>query len=168
MFYKKNLLFLIANLILLVIISFVVIYNHFKFSRNEIFVVDNTRLFNEFKMAKEIKEDGKKILSKLNNRVDSLQLVLNLETDLTRKKAAFELLLQEKENVRNFSEHFTAEQTAKIWTRIRGYIKDYSASKDNPVILGFDPSGSVLSYDNGKDITNEALTYINKRYEGNN
>ena len=46
---------------------------------SEVLVVESEKIFNEFKMTKEVKKDGEIILKKLNSNLDSLYNQMNFE-----------------------------------------------------------------------------------------
>lgn len=168
MFHNKTFYFIFLNFLLVLIVGVAFYNDHSTASANEILVVNNDRLFNEFKMTIETKRDGSKILKGFNSRIDSLQIRFNLATDENSKNNVYQQILIQKENIQKFDEAFTSQETAKIWGRINGYIKDYSKLRKCNLILGSSTSENVLYYSESKDITTDLLKYINKRYEGFN
>ncbi len=129
-------------------------------------VIDKEKVFNEFKMTKEIKNQINILNNKLKIKYDSLSYIystvqnVHIKIDVEQK---LKLLSDEIEQVNGV---YREQEVLKIWKRIRSYSKDYSNISKYKLILGFENNGDIVYYEEAKDITNELLQYINKRYEG--
>lgn len=118
-------------------------------------------------MTKELKKVGEKEFNNRKLHLDSLYSKLQSpEISSLDKKNLMQLFIQEKEELNQFNDYFGAEQSSKIWARIRSYSSEFSKENDYQIILGSDNKGNVLFADESIDITNDLLTYINKKYEG--
>jgi len=51
-----------------------------------------------------------------------------------------------------------------IWKRLNPYIAEYGKEKGYAYIYGANGTGNVLYADEGEDITDELIEYVNKRY----
>lgn len=140
--------------------------------------VDNVKLFNEFKMKKEIEV-------KLNTRddfqknvMDSLLAIIKV---LERKKAnsglsakELDLLdyqknryLGQREEFEKSSATLVQQYDNQIWTRLNQYIKEFGAQNNYHLILGTKGDGNVMYADTNRDLTEEVLKYANQKYTGN-
>lgn len=154
---------------LLAICSIVLsIINFTKTSQNEIIVADSQKLFSEFKMTKETKKTGDLIINKMKFSLDSLYTALNNSKSATDKSQIVKQIEEERYNSESFNNNYSAEETAKIMARLKSYIKEYAALKKYHVILGSKNDGGVLYADEQKDVTEDLLKYVNKKYEGFN
>jgi outer membrane protein len=165
--FKENFKFLpiINSIVLLLILSFVFI--SFYKNNDKIVSVNNLKLFDEFKMTKEMKSIGNKEYSSKKIYLDSLYLKLQ-EQDL--EKNAKEILMKEfvskREEFDQFNQSFAVEESDKIWKRINSYTKQFAKNNGYKVVLGLENSREVLYTDESIDVTNELLFFINKKYEG--
>lgn len=132
------------------------------------YVVNNEQLFSEFRMSKELKQKGERLVKMQKARLDSLNVQFALAEGEAQKQQVYDMILQEKDKMLQFNEAYSSEETAKIWKRIEGYVKDYAKLRQYEVIIGSQMQGDVLYYDQKRDITSDLLNYINKRYEGFN
>ena len=135
---------------------------------SEVLVVESEKIFNEFKMTKEVKKDGEIILKKLNSNLDSLYNQMNFEKNEQIKTALTQRIIEERQKVQDFNDHFISEESTKIWNRINSYTSDYGKEKNCSVIIGSQKNGNVFYIESEHDITSDLLNYINKRYEGTN
>jgi len=133
-----------------------------------VYVVDNEKLFDGFSMTKETKREGEHLLKLQKVRLDSLNVQFAMAESEAQKQQVYDMILQEKEKMLQFNETYSSEQTAKVWKRIEGYVKDYAELKQYGLIIGSQVQGDVLYYDQKRDVTTDLLNYINKRYEGFN
>ncbi len=78
----------------------------------------------------------------------------------------FDAILQQKEELEQFNQYFAAEQTTKIWARIKSYSSEFSNDKNYQLIIGSDDKQTVLFADEKIDVTDDLLTFLNKKYEG--
>jgi outer membrane protein len=151
------------------LISMLAFFLFFYFSKldKKIVYVDNNKIFEGFVMTKEMKRVGEK-------EFNSRKLVLdNLYTNLqspsisaSEKKVLMQQFVQGKEELEQFNETFAAEQTDKIWSRIKSYTSEFSKDKNYQLVIGSDNKQTVLFADEKIDVTNDLLIYLNKKYEG--
>ena len=101
MLSRKNLIYLVFSLIILfsVVLS---IINFTKNSKNDIFVADTQKIFNEFKMTKETKKTGDVIINKMKYRLDSLYKALNNSKSAIDKSQIVKQIVQNSPQVEDF------------------------------------------------------------------
>lgn len=156
---------ILNSLLIIVLIIFIAL--KLNPSKSKIIYVNNVKVFEGFNMTKELKKVGEKEFNNRKLHLDSLYSKLQSpEISSLDKKNLMQLFIQEKEELNQFNDYFGAEQSSKIWARIRSYSSEFSKENDYQIILGSDNKGNVLFADESIDITNDLLTYINKKYEG--
>lgn len=116
-------------------------------------------------MTGELNNVGKKQYGNLQVKVDSLYKQFENST-VAEKNANYQMFIQEKQKLDEFSNYFAAEQSEQIWNRISAYSKDFASEHDYEIILGAQPNKNVVYTDSKLDVTDEFLHYINQRYEG--
>lgn len=164
---KKNIqkALFIGNVLLISLLAICVIYIYSK--NNKIVYVDNNKLFENFNMTKELKKAGEKEFNIKKVRVDSLYTSLQSPTiSSADKKIIMQQFIQQKEELEQFNEYFASEQSSKIWTRIKSYSSEFSKENKYELIIGSENKINVLYANETIDVTNDLLTYINKKYEG--
>ncbi len=162
---KLNLLF-IFNVLL---IGLLVTYFAFRIlePNKKIVYVDNNKLFEGFNMTKEMKQVGEKEFNTRKIGLDLLYSKLQSQTISDgEKKMLMQQFIQGKEGLEQFNQSFATEEASKIWSRIHGYTADFSQENKYQLIIGSQNKQTVLFADENVDVTNELLTYINKKYEG--
>ncbi|MGH2665716.1 OmpH family outer membrane protein [Flavobacterium sp.] len=118
-------------------------------------------------MTKEMKKIGEKEIGARKLFLDSLYTKLQSGAiSESEKKDLMQTFIQGKEELQSFNQNFAAEQTSKIWSRIHGYVNDFSKEQNYKLIIGSQDGQSVLYADQDLDVTEELLQYINKKYEG--
>ncbi|TRX33708.1 OmpH family outer membrane protein [Flavobacterium sp. ZT3R18] len=136
-------------------------------SDKEIVYVDNVKLFDGFVMTKEMKRVGEKEFNSRKLVLDNLYSNLQSATiSASEKKELMRQFIQGKEELEQFNQTFAAEQTDKIWSRIKSYTAEFSKDKNYQLVVGSDNKQAVLFADEKIDVTNDLLNYLNKKYEG--
>lgn len=147
------------------LVFFSVLY--FLKSNKEIVYVDNTKLFDGFVMTKEMKRVGEKEFNSRKLVLDDLYAKLQSPSiSASEKKVLMQQFIQGKTELEQFNQVFAAEQTEKIWSRIKSYTTEFSKEKKYQLVVGSDNKQTVLFAEEKIDVTNELLTYLNKKYEG--
>ncbi|MNL09187.1 Outer membrane protein (OmpH-like) [compost metagenome] len=135
--------------------------------QRSIVYVDSVKLFEGFKMTKEMKRVGEKEFNERKILLDNLYASLQGSSlSVLQKKELMQQFIQGKEELEQFNQTFASEQTQKIWSRIRSYTSEFSKDKNYQLIVGSDNKQMVLFADEKIDVTNDLLTYLNKKYEG--
>lgn len=166
MFKNKLKLLVTINLLLTFLIIGLFLFMLFA-TNNRIVYVDNNKLFDGFTMTKEMKRVGEKEFNARKKGLDLLYSKLQSQTILDEdKKAIMQQFIHGKEELEQFNQSFATEESSKIWSRIHGYTADFSQENKYQLIIGSQNKQAVLFADENVDITNELITYINKKYEG--
>lgn len=162
---KLNLLFVI-NCLLISMLVMLFVSSLLK-SNKEIVYVDTVKLFDGFMMTKEMKRAGEKEYNSRKLIVDNIYSNLQSPTiTASEKKELMQQFIQGKEELEQFNQTFASEQTIKILSRIKSYTAEFSKDKNYQLVVGSDNKQTILFADEKIDITNELLTYLNKKYEG--
>lgn len=155
-----------VNILLTSVLAIFLLFYFFK-SNKEIVYVDTVKLFDGFVMTKEMKRVGEKEFNSRKLVLDNLYSNLQSPTiSASEKKELMEQFIQGKEELEQFNQTFAAEQTTKIWSRIKSYTAEFSKDKNYQLVVGSDNKQAVLFADEKIDVTNDLLTYLNKKYEG--
>jgi outer membrane protein len=155
-----------VNLLLISALALFLLFYFFK-SNKEIVYVDSVKLFDGFVMTKEMKRVGEKEFNSRKLVLDNLYSNLQSPTiSASEKKNLMQQFIQGKEELEQFNQAFAAEQTDKIWSRIKSYTSEFSKDKNYQLVIGSDNKQAVLFADEKIDVTNDLLIYLNKKYEG--
>lgn len=156
----------IINFSLILIIGVFVIFK--ENTPNTYAVVDKIKLFNEFKMTKDVSNE----ISIANNgfkvQYDSINYIYNNTRDLGEREVIAKRLQSLQMEIENLNLNYREQETVKIWKRIQSYSSQYLDKENYSIILGAENNGDVLGFKSELNITDELLLYINKRYEGIN
>nr|WP_294922381.1 OmpH family outer membrane protein [uncultured Flavobacterium sp.] len=156
----------VVNGLLISVLTFFLLFYFFK-SNKAIVYVDNEKLFDGFVMTKEMKRAGEKEFNNRKSVLDNLYSTLQSPSiSPSERKLLMQQFIQRKEELEQFNEVFGSEQSSKIWARIKSYTAEFSKDKNYQLVIGSDKKQTVLFADEKIDVTNELLTYLNKKYEG--
>lgn len=151
-------------LFLCILILFYTVY--FTKSSNSIVYVDNLKLFNEFRMTKELKKEGEKEISEIKKQIDSLSIKIGLTSSEIEKSALIQEIISRRQYVEEFQTNFTQTNSDKIWSRIESYSKDYAEKNHVELIVGSQFKGDVIYGAAKINETEKLLIFINNKYEG--
>ncbi|MBN8641161.1 MAG: OmpH family outer membrane protein [Flavobacteriales bacterium] len=153
---------IITAVIILILVSiFYIIYNQ----HSKLVFVDNSKLFNEFKMTKDLVKVGEKQVALMNRNLDSLSFILKSSNNTEIQKELTLKIIEQRRQINEFQNNFTNTNSENIWKRINEYVKDFSVKNNYDLVVGSQVNGVFY----GKpelDTTDELLEYINKKYEG--
>jgi outer membrane protein len=120
-------------------------------------------------MTIEMKRNGQKEFTLRKSHIDSLySKVQSSAISNDEKKIVMQQFIQAKEELERFNQNFASEESDKIWSRIKSYSLEFAKENQYELIIGSENKTNILFADEDIDITNELLTYINKKYEGLN
>lgn len=157
---------LICNILLIALFTFFIVLNYVQRQPKTVYV-DNIKLFNDFSMTKELKSSGEKEFNSRKLVLDNLYSNLqDPSLSASQKKELMQQFIHSKEEFEQFNQTFAAEQSAKIWSRIKSYTSEFSKDKNYQLVVGSDNKQMVLFADEKIDVTSDLLTYLNKKYEG--
>lgn len=153
--------------ILLIIVSIILIVYNLAQPKTKILYVDNAKVFENFSMTKELKRNGEKEFNNRKANLDALFAKLESnETSSIQKQNLMKQFIKEKEELNQFNDLYSSEQSSKIWARIKSYSAEFSKENNCNIIVGSDSGGNVLFADESIDSTDKLITYINQKYEG--
>lgn len=126
--------------------------------------IDIGKMQEGYKFKKDLEAEGTKNLYKIKNTIDSLKMIQKLGTTaLIDSQIAYA--------ERAFEQYYTysnQEMTKKIWERLNPLLQEYGKSKKIALIIGANGAGTVLYGDIKNDLTEDAIIFINQKYEKGN
>lgn len=161
---KWQILTLINSVLLVGLICF----GLFKFlgTSQNIVYVDNVKLFDGFRMTKEMKAIGEKEFTNKKSELDTLYLKLQENLNPQEKEILMKNFISKREEFDQFNNRYAVEEAEKIWIRINSYTKEFSEANNYKLVIGSDNKRNVLFANEEVDVTNALLVYINKKYDG--
>lgn len=155
-----------VSLLLVILLGTFVLYQ--TFLGNKEFVYFNSQeVFENFNMTRELYAEGNKEIKLRQNKIDALYLRINESTSEKLKDSLTQVLLIENENLKEFNQSFTSSESLKIWARINSYANDFIKDSDYHIVVGSMNNSMLIYGEEKRNITQEFLDYINKKYEGN-
>ena len=161
---KLNILMLL-NSLSIVLIAIFVFYNYNSKSKTIVYV-DNSKLFEEFRMTKEMKTIGEKEFTTKKIFLDSLYAKLQENIGEQEKEILMKEFVSKREEFDQFNQNFVVVESDKIWSRINSYAKDFSKENNYKLVIGSNNKQDILFADESIDVTKEFLDYLNKKYSG--
>jgi outer membrane protein len=170
---RKNIIISVLSIALIVALLFCV----FKPGEKTGYVELN-KLFDEFKLKKELQVELQKIQSTRKNITDSLEFELKalaqqIRSEGEKDKAKineFELkrehYLEKKKQFENDNATIGKQYDEQIIGQLNQYVKDYGEKNGYTYIFGADGSGFLMFSKATKNVTEEVKQYINERYKG--
>lgn len=169
----------LKNSLQIVVLLAILVLAVFAFMRNEpvkIVYVNLDQLFNGFQMKKELESDFQSKTNQVQKELDHLKLKISiykekLETQLsklymdslTSANARFaELSVLYEENYMTLKEQYDSQ----IQTQLQTYMLDFGKTKGYDLVITNLNGSTVIYGDNGVNVTEEALQFINQKYAG--
>ena len=137
----------------------------------KIAVIDAVKLFDNFHLKKELEATAKTKLQAIQREADSIRNQLQMaqatrnEDNIKKLSYAFGYIKNTLETEYKKSNQDINEQ---VWKRLNPAIEEYGKRKGLHIIIGANGMGSVLFNDDRYDLTNDAISYINRKYEEGN
>jgi len=137
--------------------------------------VDNQRLFQEFGGKKELEQRLEQAahaqqaaLDSLGLQIKSLQVAAQQDEQAAKRMFLLQRNYQQQEQEQQMDyQQKSQEYTEAIWKQISQYTIEYGESQGYDYVFGIAGQGTLMYGKEGYDITEEVLTYINAKYEGN-
>ena len=133
--------------------------------------IDLPKVFENFQMKKDLESQLQSELKRKTQVLDSLKLVIGsmpLETEYDKKQVAYT-----RNDLMNTASSFDMEHQDhikdydnQVFNRLNQYLKDFAKEKGYDFILGAEGSGVIMAADDGRDVTEDVITYINLKYSG--
>ena len=139
----------------------------------KIAVVDAVKLFNSYKMKKELEGKEAAPLQFLNHQVDSLknELTARSKTQGSDPKMMQQLYTVFRQAQARLDQEYQQSNQAineQVWKRLNPQIDEYGKKHGLRLIIGANGMGSVLYNDDYYDRTQEVIDFVNKRYDEGN
>lgn len=162
---RKFIFLCIAFLAMLLVMFF------FFFFKKTIVYVDSKKVYNEFNMTIELKNEYNKLVSVHKRYLDSLML----DYEVTQRENKNTILLEiKKDNYISTKDEFikVEEQlnnklTNQSWNQINQYMMDYGEKYGYDFIMGAFGNGNIMYANESKNVTDDVIEFINRKYQGN-
>lgn len=135
--------------------------------------VNLSRVFNEFKLTKELNQKLTKTTQVRQAIIDSLELGLKLSYDnIKGDKLSPEFIQQQrafeykKQNFASQNQQQADEYDKQIWTQLNTYITYYAKENNLDLLFGARGEGALMYGAPSKEITTEVVTFVNQHYIG--
>lgn len=133
-------------------------------------MIDAIKLFNDFKMKNELEGIEKIKLESMTQRIDSIEKIIRViqqekkevSPEIIESYNRSKMILDEEYNISN------KQINEQVWKRLNPLIDKFGSEYGYHLIIGANGMGTVLYNDNYLDVTQKAITYINKKYEEGN
>lgn len=139
-------------------------FSYLNVNNSKIVYVNAAKVFEGFKMSKELKLEAERQLSAQKVLVDSLY---GIAAQSGGNELAMQNFLGEKQKLDAFADAFSTQQSQKIWKRIESYAGEFLNDHGYDMVLGAQPNFNIVAGSKNADVTNDFIAYINKKYEGN-
>ncbi len=159
---------ILVSLALFVIVALFFVWIFFSSDKKMAFVrID--KVFNEFAMSKELKQDLEKTLLARQNVLDSLQAVwraVEIGNSPKIKDYVEREFYQKRQLFQEQNEALTNKYDKQIWERLNQYTKEYSTKNNIDFLFTMGAETGLLYGKNSYDVSDELIQYINQNYEG--
>lgn len=171
---KKNIIIISSLILVLILIISLNSYLFISIKKSRPVFVNTAVLISGFNYAKELDQmlnnditQMQNTLNQISHQIDSLSSMPNLSNDNKIKCGELELLYKQKEELfYQESVELKKKYNSLIIERINQYIFEYGEKEGLFIILGANGDGNIMYAKESIDITDEVLSYINERYEG--
>ena len=127
---------------------------------------DNTEVFSNFNLAKDLGQIGLQNITPQRNKVDSLRNQLKIVSEKSQIENLQKKLVYESERLTQMSVAISNETNKQIWLRLNTYALDFGKQEGYEIILGTTGNGNIMYAKDSLDITTKFLEFANKKYEG--
>jgi outer membrane protein len=140
--------------------------------------VEMGKVYNEFALAKELTKEYESMMKVRNHVLDSLYKDLQFQTselkandkktmaDLERVAKVEQSYLYKQQQFEKENQTISEEMNAKIWSQLNQYLGDYGKKNNYAYVFGANGQGNIMYANEDENITQEAIAYVNARYNG--
>ena len=132
-------------------------------------VIDVIKVFNEFKLKKDLESRVAVKLNDFSAGIDSLKAVYSA---LEKNKAGSETLHAVAANIDTLQSRAQRAYVIsdknineQVWVRLNTLLNEYGAKNDYQLVIGANGMGTVLYNEKDIDKTEELIKFVNERYE---
>ena len=122
--------------------------------------VENQRIFEAFAGKRELEDKLLKFRKQSKELLDSLQKISqanSISNDWIRKEGE-RIAFEEQQLVQKYN--------AEIWKEINRLISVFGSENDYQFVFGASGNGSLMYASEGRNVTEEAIKFINAKYSG--
>ena len=149
-------------------------------SSDSIVYIDIKQVFSEFEMKKEREVEFKQIEKKRKLFADSLKsdldqlykMIVNLDKSKAKQKGIIDYKKNEQnyyETIKGLSEKnktLMQKFDTEILSQLNNYIKEFGKENDYEIIIGSNGTGNLMYAKDEKNISEEVIIFVNKKYSG--
>lgn len=169
---------LIGKIALVLSIGALALFVFDKTNKKSTAYIDTKKVFNEFKLKKELLTKFESETSFGKKMLDSLAFTLQtraneLDKNPSTNKELVEQFLNDKEIYlqrldlfNREKQELTAKYDEQILKQMNQYVSDFGKENKYAYIFGADGNGNLMYASEGEDITPKVIEYINKKYDG--
>lgn len=138
--------------------------------------IDLNKVYNEFKLKKDLEVKFKSAESLRMRITDSLELDLKIAAKQFNysknqdQQYQFELKKEElflkKKQFEEDNEQLRRDYNGQVLTQINQYVKEYAKAKGISLVLGAEGTGTLMYAEEATEATNDVLIFINNKYNG--
>lgn len=137
--------------------------------------VDVNKLFMAFELKQSLEKKLETIQKQRQLQLDSLELDLKLFYNKINEKdkSSIERFQLMRKNFLNAKQEFEAEKQKlaneydnQIYIQISQYMKDFGKTEGYSFIFGANGNGNLMFAKEEKDVTEQAIKFINAKYKG--
>jgi len=160
----KELLITIAVTLL---VSILLMYVFSRMTQKRVAVVDTGKLFNEYRLKKELEKDVNDRIQYLKHVSDSFEIEIKSYGSVEKvpkemigpyQNIRMNIDLEYDSGSRNINE--------QVWKRLNPLLQKFGAENKLDLIIGANGMGTVLYTDENLDVTAKVIQYVNNNYEG--
>lgn len=122
--------------------------------------VDIFKLVKEFELQQEYSADAKREMDREKAAIDSVIYIEQQKNPTGYESVKEELYATYYRRTDEINKRIES----MIWKRLNPYLEEFGKDKGYTFIYGANGTGNVLYADKSKDITDEVIDYVNKRY----
>ena len=156
-------------------------FMYFIITKPKVGYVEIGKVYNEFKLKKELDKQLENVVNKRKLATDSLELELTMLSSklqsIGEKAKEFPELaktfeykrqnyLMRKQSFAKDNEALTLQYEEQIFTQVNQYMKEYGSQMGYAYIFGADGSGNLMYAEDASNITGEVSKYIDQKYLG--
>jgi outer membrane protein len=142
----------------------------------KIVYIDNTKLYNEFKLTQELQTKLTEEFRVKKNSLDSLEMEVlshakllqqskNIsQSEIQKFQLKKEDFLLRKQKLEEEQVQLTEQYNSQILNQINQYIKEFGDENKIDLIVGSNGDGNVMYGSSELDMTDEAISYLNSKY----
>jgi len=147
------------------------------FNKPKTVYVELGKVYNDFAMKKELQTKYDAMAQSRKSILDSLELQLKLMSaqlqDDEKNVPAFQLFEAKKQEYLTKKQQFDEDNSAvsaqyneQITKQMTQYMEEFGKEKNYTYIYGADGSGVIMHADKELNVTDQAVQYLNQRYQG--